>query len=111
MKTSLEDNIGCGLLVLHIIGYIIFVIYKFTYAKYYDLSSYSTTNFVMWVIFAQSLCLELIAIPVIKSEITIKSFWKRLLLYGLAFIAIMTTTYALMSLVDFITGRPWSICF
>lgn len=108
-KEKISNIVGFTGLVLYTLGFIVFVIYKLTYASFYNLSPVLMERFADKVILCQSIVLELVCIGLIKYLADGKKWYNQTLIYIFAFVIIYGVTGGIMGLVDLISGRPYSI--
>ena len=108
-KEKISNIVGFTGLVLYALGFIVFVIYKLTYASFYNLSPVLMERFADKVILCQSIVLELVCIGLIKDLADGKKWYNQALIYIFAFVIICGVTGGIMGLVDLISGRPYSI--
>ena len=108
-KEKLINIIGFTGLVLYAIGFLAFILYKLVFAPYYNLSEHHVGDFAGVLMITQSILLTLLCISLLKDLASEKKWYNQVLIYIFAFIAIYGVTGGIMSVVDFLSGRPFVV--
>lgn len=108
-KEKLEEVVWFIGLGFYALGFLVFLLYKLTYASHYNLSPILIANFANIVILCQSAVLELICLWLIKEFADEKKWHTQVLIYLFAFAVIYCITGGIMGIVDLISGRPYSL--
>ena len=108
-KEKLIEIAWFGGLGLYVVGFLVFLFYKLTYASYYDLSPILIERFADKVIICQSIVLELVGLCLLRDFAHGKKWSSQVVIYAFAFVIIYAITGGIMGVVDLISGKPYSL--
>lgn len=103
---EVAEFVGLGLWV---IGFLIFLCYKLSYAPYYDLSPILMERFAVKVMLCQSAVLWLVSLSLLRDLADGKKIGSQIQIYIFAFFVIYGITGGIMGMVDLLSGKPYSI--
>lgn len=108
-KEKFKEVAGFVCLGLYTIGFIVFLVYKLTYASYYDLSPILIKRVAEKVMICQSIILQLSVLSLVKDLADGKKWYNQVLIYVFTFVVIYGITGGIMGVVDLVSGKPYSL--